>query len=53
MARRHSSAIIRACSCSQPNSTFVIDLETIKALGLTMPNTQLVTTDEVIKALRS
>jgi hypothetical protein len=31
----------------------VIDLETTKARGLTVPNTLLVTTDEVIEALRS
>ena len=46
------SRIIRAGSCSQPNSSFMIDLKTAKAFGLTVPNTLLVTADEVIEALR-
>jgi hypothetical protein len=46
------SRIICAGSCSRPNSRFTVDLETAKALGLTVPNTLLVTVRSVVSSVR-
>src|SRR5580700_275722 len=46
------SRIICAGSCSRPNSRFTVDLKTAKALGLTVPNTLLVTVRSVVSSVR-